>query len=211
MTAANPDLPAVCAALAAGRLIVFPTDTVYGVGALAYDADAVRALYALKRRPHHLAIPVMIATAAQIERVAIPLPGFAALAEHFWPGALTIILPRVPSLPDIVTAGGDTVAVRIPNHPFALDILNAIDQPLAVTSANLSGRPPALTADEARAQLGNFPLILDGGPLPGDPAAAESAASTIIDLTQKPLRVLRPGPISAAALAAALGRPVLPA
>ncbi|NUQ38337.1 MAG: threonylcarbamoyl-AMP synthase [Caldilineales bacterium] len=203
MTFTAPDLAAVCAALAAGRLIVFPTDTVYGLAALAYNADAVRALYALKRRPHHLAIPVMIAETAQIERVARPLPGFAALAAHFWPGALTIILPRVPALPDIVTAGGETVAVRIPNHPFALDILRAIDEPLAVTSANLSGRPAALTAAEAHSQLGNFPLILDGGP------ALDDAVSTIIDLTQKPLRVLRPGPISAEALAAVLERPVL--
>lgn len=196
------DLTALCAALQAGRLVVFPTDTVYGIGALALKPGPVRTLYAIKRRPRHLATPVMVATPDRINEVALPLPGFAELAAAFWPGPLTIILPRTAAVPDIVTAGGDTVAVRIPDHPFALDLLAAVDEPLAVTSANLSGHPPACTADEARAQLGSSPLILDGGRSPGD------KPSTILDLTVDPCRVLRPGPVSVAEIAAVLGRTV---
>ncbi len=182
-----------------GGLVVFPTETVYGVAALAEDAEAVARIYAAKARPRHMAIPVMVAEPEAVTAVARPLSGFWSLAEAFWPGPLTIILPKTEALPPIVTAGGDTVALRIPDHPLALALLRAVERPLAVTSANRSGQPPALTAQDALDQLeGGVDVIIDGGRAPG------GQPSTIIDLTQTPPRILRFGPIPAEALFAAL-------
>jgi L-threonylcarbamoyladenylate synthase len=122
------------------------------------------------------------------------------LRGTFWPGPLTIILPKTSALPDIVTAGGDTVGLRIPDHPLALELLRLVAAPLAVTSANRSGQPPARTATDARAQLdGRVSLIVDGGPAPG------GQPSTVLDLMAEPPRILRPGPITAAAIADAFG------
>ncbi len=178
-------------ALLQGELVVFPTDTVYGVGALAEDVEAVVQIYEAKNRPRHMAIPVMVAEPERVTAVARLLPGFWALADAFWPGPLTLILPKTEALPPIVAAGGDTVALRIPDHPLALALLRAVGRPLAVTSANRSGHPPALTAKEALEQLeGRVALILDGGRAPG------GQPSTILDLTQDPPHILRPGPIS---------------
>ncbi len=178
-------------ALRRGQLVVFPTDTVYGVAALAENAEAVARIYAAKNRSRHMAIPVMVAEPDRVTDVARPLPGFWALADAFWPGPLTIILPKTEALPSIVTAGGDTVALRIPDHPLALALLRAVNRPLAVTSANRSGQPPALTAQEARYQLeGRVDVILDGGRAPG------GQPSTILDLTSEPPKILRPGPIT---------------
>ncbi|RME85962.1 MAG: threonylcarbamoyl-AMP synthase [Caldilineae bacterium] len=190
-------------ALLAGQLVVFPTDTVYGIGGLAEDEEAVRRIYRVKRRPFSMALPVMLADASAVATVARETAGFAALARAFWPGPLTIILPRQPALPAIVTAGGDTVALRIPDHPLALQVLRSVARPLAVTSANLSGHPPACTAAEALAQLRDPGILfLDGGRAP------EGRASTIVDLTTTPARILRRGPISAQAIAQVLGKPV---
>ncbi len=142
----------------------------------------------------------MVASAAQIEQVARPLPGLDRLAERFWPGPLTIVLPKQPWLPLLITAGGDTVGVRIPNHPLALAILQRVGRPLAVSSANLSGQPPARTAAEALAQLdGRVDVILDGGEAPG------GQASTVLDLTTAPPRILRQGPVSAGEIGDCLG------
>ena len=185
-------------ALLQGQLVVFPTDTVYGVAALARNAHAVAAIYEAKQRPPELPIPVMVAEPGGVEDVARPLPGFRNLAEAFWPGPLTIILPKRETLPAIVTAGGDTVALRIPDHPLALALLRLVDEPLAVTSANLSGHPPARTAQEARAQLdGRVDAIIDGGPAPG------GEPSTLLDLTRDPPAILRSGPVSQAQIRAA--------
>ncbi len=174
-----------------GGLVVFPTDTVYGVAASALQPDAVARLYEAKARPRTMAMPVMVAEPEQVTEVAQLLPGFWALAQAFWPGPLTLILPKTPLLPPIVTAGGNTVALRIPDHPLVLQMLAAARIPLAVTSANRSGQPPARTAQEAWKQLnGRVDVILDGGPAPG------GQPSTILDLTQTPPRILREGPIS---------------
>jgi len=174
-----------------GGLVVFPTDTVYGVAALAEDARAVARIYEAKQRPRHMPIPVMVADPDGVMEVARPLAGFWPLAEAFWPGPLTIILPRTEALPAIVTAGGDTVALRIPDHPLALALLRSVDAPLAVTSANLSGQPPARTAHEALAQLNHrVNAIVDGGATPG------GLPSTIVDLTCSPPKIRRSGPIS---------------
>jgi L-threonylcarbamoyladenylate synthase len=190
-------------ALREGQLVAFPTETVYGLAALAQDEDAVQALYEAKVRPAHMAMPVMIASPEMIPAVALPQPEFWILAEHFWPGPLTIILTKSKLLPDVVTAGSDTVGLRIPNHPLALELLRLANTPLAVTSANRSGYPPARTAEEARRQLeGRVHYVVDGG------LAAGGHPSTILSLTQEPPCLLRRGPIDPETIARVLKRNV---
>ena len=186
-----------------GSSVVFPTDTVYGVAALAEDVAAVETLFAAKGRDTSVALPVMVAEMEQVTAVAHLLPGFEALATAFWPGPLTIILPKTAALPDIVTGGGDTVGLRVPNHELVLALLRTCASPLAVTSANRSGQPPAQSAAAALDQLGGRAhIILDGGLAPG------GQPSTVLDLTTDPPMVRRSGPISPAALAACLQRQV---
>lgn len=184
--------------LTSGGLVVFPTDTVYGVGAHALDATAIEGLYLAKERPRDKAIPVLLASAADLPLVAREIsPVARRLAEAFWPGALTLVLPRQPTLPAVLTAGGDSVAVRVPDHPAGRALIAALGAPLAATSANLSGQSSPITAEEAAAQLGErIDLILDGGPCPG------GAPSTVLDLTRDPPQVLRAGPVTEAALRA---------
>ncbi len=186
------------AILRAGGLVAFPTDTVYGLGALAFDDQAVRSIYRVKGRSDEKAIPVLLASASELERVAVDIPRSGRrLAERFWPGPLTLVLTRQPDLPVAVSAT-PTVGVRVPNHPVALSILQACG-PLAVTSANLSGHPAASTAEEVLEQLsGRIPLILDGGRLPG------GTASTVLDCTRAEPTVLRAGPLTLDDLQAAL-------
>ncbi len=182
--------------LIAGGLVVFPTDTVYGVGSHALDAAAVERLYAAKERPRNMAIPVLLASPADLPlAVRHVSPVARRLAEAFWPGALTLVLPRQPMLPAVLTAGGDSVAVRVPDHLVACALIAALGAPLAATSANLSGRPSPVTAQEAAAQLGGrVALVLDGGPCPG------GVPSTVLDLTCAPPRILRSGPVTEEAL-----------
>jgi L-threonylcarbamoyladenylate synthase len=173
-----------------GGLVAFPTDTVYGVGALAFDARAVEAIYAAKERPNEKAIPVLLAGPEQLALVSMDLPPQARiLADRFWPGAVTLVVPKHPDLPEAVSAGA-TVGVRVPDHPIALALLR-LSGPLAVTSANLSGKPSPLTAMDVLQQLeGRIGLILDGGRVPG------GVSSTVVDCTVPEIRVLREGPIS---------------
>lgn len=188
--------------LTTGGLIVFPTDTVYGVGAHAFNATAVEHLYAVKERPHDKAIPVLLASAADLSLVAREVsPSARRLAKTFWPGALTMVLFCHPALPPVLTAGGNSVAVRVPDHPTTWTVITALDAPLAASSANLSGQPSPVTAEEVIAQLGGrVALILDGGKCPG------GRPSTVIDLTCDPPRLLRAGPVTVAALRAILPR-----
>lgn len=184
-----------------GGVVVFPTDTVYGVAALARHTAAIEQLYRAKKRSPHLPLPVMVATPSQVDAVARSLPGSWRLAAAFWPGPLTLVLPKRDALLAIVTAGGGTVALRIPAHNLALQLLRLVDEPLAVTSANLSGHAPALTANAALAQLhGRVDAVVDGGAAPG------GQPSTIVDLTLDPPQILRCGPISEAQILQALGR-----
>ena len=157
-----------------------------------WDAAAVGKLYTAKLRALDKAIPVLLADPADIALVARDLPPAALrIAEHFWPGPLTLVVPRAERVPDEVTAGGDTVAVRVPDHDLARALIRAAGAPLATTSANLSGQTSPVTAQEVAAQLGErIALILDGGRCPG------GVPSTILDLTQPQPRILRPGPIS---------------
>jgi len=184
--------------LQGGGLVAFPTDTVYGVGASAFAAEAVQRLYEVKGRSAEKAIAVLVAREADLTQVAAALtPSARALALRFWPGPLTLVVPKHPALPEAVSAG-PTVGVRQPDHPVAQALLR-LTGPLAVTSANLSGLSSATTAKEVLSQLGGrIDLLLDGGQTPG------GVASTVIDCTAEPPVILRPGPINAAEIEAAL-------
>ncbi len=184
-------------ALRRGEIIVLPTDTIYGVAAMAFNPDAVEKIYAAKNRPPHKAMPVFVASLAEMPRVCREIPTAAQPAlQALLPGALTVILPAHPALPGIVTNFGNTVAVRIPNHPVVLALLAQVGEPLAVTSANLSDQPTPPTAAGVVQQLGDrVSLVLDDGPSP------RNEPSTILDLTQSPPKILRHGAISATELA----------
>jgi L-threonylcarbamoyladenylate synthase len=174
-----------------GGLVAFPTDTVYGVGAMVFVEEAVERLFVAKIRDRSKAIPVLLAQMRDMTRVAQRVPAAAwQLAGAFWPGALSMVLPKSPFMPDIVTAGGPTVAVRVPDHRLAIRLIERAKSPLATTSANRSGHPDPITADDVEASLGDaVDLLLDGGHCPG------RLASTVIDLTVSPPRILRHGPI----------------
>jgi len=180
------------ALLLAGELVAFPTDTVYGVGARVWDEIAVAKLYTAKLRVREKAIPVLLADPGDLTLIARDLPLAAmSLAKRFWPGPLTLVVPRAPAVPEEVTAGGDSVAVRVPDHPLARRLIRAVGAPLATTSANLAGQPSPVTAEEVTAQLsGRVAMVLDGGRCPG------GVPSTVVDLTGPTPAILRPGPVS---------------
>lgn len=180
------------ALLRAGELVAFPTDTVYGVGALCWDDEAVARLYVAKVRAPDKAIPVLLADISDLTLVTAELsPLSIKLAEHFWPGPLTLIVPKADRVSFAVTAGGDTVAVRIPDLELARSLIRAVGAPLATTSANLSGAPSPVTAQEAGAQLDRrVAMILDGGRCSG------GVASTVVDVTGAVPRILRSGPLT---------------
>jgi L-threonylcarbamoyladenylate synthase len=173
-----------------GGLVAFPTDTVYGVGSLAFDGVAVESIYAAKDRPLEKAIPILIADISDLLKVASSIPESAQrLAARFWPGPLTLVVPRNPGLPGAVSATG-SVGVRVPDHEVARALLRMAG-PMAVTSANISGGLNPTTAQEVQVQLGGrIPLILDGGPTPG------GMASTVVDCSGREPQILRQGPIS---------------
>ena len=181
-----------------GGLVAFPTDTVYGLGAMAFNTQAIEQLYIAKGREALKAIAVLIGHVEALAQVATDLSNKAQrLAEHFWPGPLTLVLPGHPSLPSNLSPL-PTVGVRMPDHPFALTLLNRAG-PMAVTSANLSGEPSTNTAQEVFEQLkGRIPLILDGGHSPG------GLPSTVVDCSGDELAILRQGPLSMAQLLSAL-------
>jgi L-threonylcarbamoyladenylate synthase len=172
-------------------LVAFPTDTVYGVGAQAFLPHAVERIYHVKGRPLSKAIPLLLDRVDRLGKVAEDIPREAlALAERFWPGPLTIVLTRSRHVPDVVTAGGPNVAVRVPDHEFALRLIGAAGGVLAATSANLSGHPDPVTAQEVLGYLeGRIDLILDGGQCPG------GVPSTVVDLTKSRPLILRAGAI----------------
>ncbi len=183
-------LEAAAGAAAAGNLVVLPTDTVYGIGADAFNAAAVRALLAAKGRGPDMPVPVLVGSWTTVEGLVVAVPPVArTLVEAFWPGGLSLVIEHAPSLRwDLGDANG-TVMVRMPLHPVAIDLLRLVG-PMAVSSANRSGRPPATTADDARAQLGEqVAVYLDGGPSP------IGVASTVVDITGDLPRVLRVGAV----------------
>jgi len=191
-------IPAALNVLERGGLVAFPTDTVYGVGALAFDPAAVSSIYSAKGRSPEKAIPVLIGRVEDLHLVAAGIPKMAEkLINRFWPGALTILVAKNQNVPDIVSPSA-TLAVRIPDHPVALALL-ARAGPMAVTSANRSDQPSPLTAQDVLAQLGGkIDLILDGGLAPG------GLPSTLVDCSGASPIILRVGPINQDDLEAAL-------
>jgi L-threonylcarbamoyladenylate synthase len=187
--------------LRAGDVVALPTETVYGLAANALDAAAVARLYEAKGRPAQNPIIVHVADLAMARRCVRAWPAVAErLAGAFWPGPLTLVLPRAREIPDIVTAGGPTVGVRWPAHPFIRAVIRECGFPLAAPSANLSNRLSPTTAEHVRKQLGGrIPLIVDGGP------SSVGIESTVVDLTSEPPAVLRPGMIHDPSLIAVTG------
>ncbi len=183
-------IPHALEILKCGGLVAFPTDTVYGVGSLAFDAKAVESIYAAKDRPVEKAIPILIGVSEDLDKVTGEIPPIAAkLAARFWPGALTLVVPKHPNLPDVVSAM-PTVGVRVPDHLLARTLLTAAG-PMAVTSANISGQDSPKTAEEVSRRLnGRIPLILDGGETPG------GVSSTVVNCLGTEPVILREGPIS---------------
>ncbi len=192
---ADPDarrdgIAAAAAAARAGQLIVMPTDTVYGIGADAFDAAAVRNLLAAKGRGPDMPVPVLVGSWSTADGLVTVMPPLGTrLIEAFWPGGLSIVVEQAPSLSwDLGEARG-TVMLRMPLHPVAIDVLRAVG-PMAVSSANRSGQPAATTAGEAQDQLGDrVSVYLDGGPAP------IGVASTVVDLTGPVPRMLREGAV----------------
>ena len=190
--------------LAAGEVVALPTETVYGLAANALNAEAVAKIYSIKGRPSHNPIIVHIADVPMAKRCVAAWPMSAEkLANSFWPGPLTMVLPRAKNIPDIVTAGGETVGVRWPAHPLIQAVIRECGFPLAAPSANLSNAISPTSATHVRKQLdGKLRLIVDGG------ASHVGIESTVIDLSTKQPRVLRPGMIHAESLAAAISERV---
>ena len=177
--------------LRAGAVVAFPTDTVYGVGVSTAHPDRITALFDLKRRPLDRRIPILLADLSQVPSDFVVDDRARALAERFWPGALTLVLP----------GSGASQAFRAPDHPVALDLIRA-SGPIFATSANISDQPDTLGADEVLIAFATSQdwraAVVDGGAVPG------GVASTVLDLTESPARILRPGPIPADALAAVI-------
>jgi len=187
--------------LSAGELVALPTETVYGLAANALDARAVARIFEVKGRPAHNPVIVHVASTEMARRIVSHWPSLAEqLAKAWWPGPLTLVLPRSSVIPDIVTAGGTTVAVRWPSHPLIQAVIRACDFPLAAPSANLSGRLSPTTAQHVLKSLGDkIDAIIDGGP------SQVGLESTVLDLTVAPPRLLRPGTIPAESLREVVG------
>ena len=188
-----------------GELVAVPTETVYGLAANALETDCVGKIFEAKQRPQENPIIVHVSNESMARDCVAEWPEAASvLTKAFWPGPLTLVLPKADCIPDNVTAGGETVGVRWPRHPFMQELIDACQFPLAVPSANLSNHLSPTTAVHVKSQMeGRIPLIIDGG------AANVGIESTVVDLTGE-VRVLRPGMISAEAIAAALPEAKVP-
>ena len=174
-----------------GGVVAIPTDTLYGLAADVFNPTALDRVFAVKGRPKDLALPVLVSSWEQVGKVAKNLPTQAqALAEQFWPGGLTLILEKAPGVPDRLTAGGPTVAVRMPDHPVPIKLINGLGGPITGTSANISGGPDLLTLAKLTDQMaGQVDQIVREGPEP------KGTASTIVDITSGEPRLLRQGAI----------------
>ncbi|MBL9081448.1 MAG: threonylcarbamoyl-AMP synthase [Planctomycetales bacterium] len=202
----QPDVVSQAATvLTAGGVVAFPTETVYGLGANALDAEAVARIFTAKGRPSNNPLIVHTTSVADARRLCRDWPLDAdKLADEFWPGPLTLVLPKADCVPSIVTAGGPTVAIRVPDHPVARALIEAAGVPLAAPSANLSTRVSAVRAEHVLKMLdGRIEMVLDGGPTSG------GLESTVVDLSHDQPRILRPGLVAADRIAAALGKGVI--
>ena len=200
----TPAVTRAAAILRAGGLVAFPTETVYGLGAVATDARAVARIFEAKERPHFDPLILHLGSADWLDRcVASVSPEAGRLAERFWPGPLTLVLPKRENIPDIVTSGLPTVAVRMPAHPVARALIAAVGLPVAAPSANRFGQISPTTAQAVQEELGaRVDLILDGGP------TQLGIESTIVALDKTGPRLLRPGPVTLEELCECLGRDV---
>lgn len=199
LTASPETWTRAAAVIRAGGLVVFPTDTVYGVGCDPYNRAAIERIYAAKGREHTKAIPLLLSGVEEIGKVALSVPSSAAmLGKAFWPGALTLVVPRGADLPAEL-GGGATIAIRVPGLVAARAFIAACGGALATTSANLSGQPDALDARQACEYLGNsVDLVIDGG------MSGETLPSTLVDCTATPPRILRQGAIAEQLIRSAL-------
>jgi L-threonylcarbamoyladenylate synthase len=175
-----------------GGLVAYPTDTVYGLGACADNIQAVKRIYTVKKRPLNMPLPLLLADISWINRITSSIPAIARpLIERFMPGALTLVLPKSNSISDIVSGGKNTIALRVPAHPVAIALIKGTGSPVVGTSANISGHPSPLTAEEVKIQLGSsIDYIIDGGKCPG------GTESTIVDVTGEIPVILRQGAIT---------------
>jgi L-threonylcarbamoyladenylate synthase len=181
----------IVSVLHSGGVIAFPTDTAYGLGVDPFNAPAIDRIFEIKHRRETKPILLLVNSIAMAESVCTPPAIFYALAQKFWPGPLTVILPATPSLQANVTAGTGTIGVRWPIAPFATSLIQYFRKPITATSANRSGLPSAVTADEVRVQLGEtIDVLIDGGMLP------VRSGSTVLDMTVDPPEVLREGPVT---------------
>ncbi|GAA1972266.1 L-threonylcarbamoyladenylate synthase [Amycolatopsis minnesotensis] len=196
-------LAAAAGAVRSSRLVVLPTDTVYGIGADAFDAGAVQSLLRAKNRGPDLPVGVLVGSWSTVDGLVLGVPPQArALVEAFWPGDLSIVVPHAPSLNWDLGSTRGTVMLRMPLHPVALELLRDVG-PMAVSSANVSGRPPASNVEEAREQLGDSVAVyLDGGP------SGEPVPSSIVDLTGTEPLLLREGAVSREQVSEVLGVPI---
>ena len=174
-----------------GRIVAFPTDTVYGLGANAFDEGAILRVYQAKGRPRRLAIPLLLADVSQITSVARDVPEIAwQLAERFLPGGLTLILYKSPSVSTLITGESEKIAVRVPAHPIPIALIEGLGVPITGTSANITGNPSPLTAQEVYNQMGERVDLVIDGICPG------GVASTVLDITGESPMILREGAIS---------------
>lgn len=185
-----------------GGVIAFPTDTVFGVGSGIYDEKAIEQVFAVKQRTRNMSLPILLADVAQVHEVAQDIPAYAwRLIDCFWPGGLTLIVYRSRVIKDIITNGGDTVAIRMPNHPVPYALIKGSGMPLIGTSANISGQPSVTTAEAVRAQFKDtLELIIDGIPAP------KGIESTIIDVTGEAPVIIRQGYIPKEVIEEAIGK-----
>jgi L-threonylcarbamoyladenylate synthase len=205
LAATTAGIEEAAAILRAGGLVAFPTETVYGLGADALNPEAIRRIFEAKGRPADDPLIVHVAQADQIETIGVPNSFAAALGDHFWPGPLTLVIEKLPLVPHEVTAGLDTVAVRVPSHPLARALLEASGRPLAAPSANLFGRPSPTRAEHVLDDLnGRIDALIDGGP------TTVGVESTIVDVATAHPRLLRAGGLAAEEIEAVLGIRLLP-
>lgn len=192
----DPQCPDKAASvLKSGGVIVYPTETLYGIGALGTNSNAVERIFDIKGRPHGKPIPLLIKDIEMLSKIAIGNPLAASLSEEYWPGKLTIILEQIAELPDLITCGTGKIALRISSHPFLLDLFKLIEEPLTSTSANISDGPNIIDPKELFETFnGKVDLIVDSGKIPS------SKGSTIVDLTIDPPQILRDGDVDSKTL-----------
>lgn len=201
----STELDAAAALLLEGEVVAFPTETVYGLGAAIFDPEAIAKIYTAKNRPADNPLIAHVSDFCQVDQIASSLPReFFTLAEHLWPGPLTMLVTKTPNVPSIASAGLPTIGIRMPNHPLALELIAQVRQPLVAPSANLSGRPSATTLEHVCQDFEDrIAAVVDGD------SCSVGLESTILDLTHpaKP-QILRPGSITRDEIEKLLGRSV---